>query len=588
MVYPSTRSKPALTGLVALALTGSLALTGCLDRQLTPIKSCVTEGFIATLEQNTAKEVDVLFVVDNSGSMGAEQTSLRRELPNLVETLATGRRSNGPEFPPVADLHVAVVTTDLGIGFGASAASNCTAQGDDAMMLNEAATGCGASSARYLGFRPEEHPNLAADASALGEQFGCIANVGTGGCGIEQQLDAALKALTPASNNAISFLGNTHGQGDGVNDGFLRANSIVAVILVTDEDDCSATPEQAHFVYDRADSRFPEDLNVRCQLHHEEVTYAVERYVAGLRALRPGQEGNVIFGAITGVPTDLVADPEHIDYDAILNDSRMQLSTEVVMGIPSIVPACSGAGGSAAPARRIVEVARGFGENGIVQSICQEDFGPALDAIIDRIASKLENVCLPRALNPDQEGLVGCEVIEDLPSFELPHDGPVHCADLVGVEPTPVRIANGRESCRVLQVPVIDDTVASAQDGWYYDDFSAGVRERCTRTATPQRIAFTTGAVPVDGAEVRLECLQRVQSTIGSNSVTNIGTFCDANAATDACAGSGIGGLFCEPNTRTCQVGCVSDETCPSAFLCFHPEDASEPSYCVNPICTSS
>ena len=41
------------------------------------------------------------------------------------------------------------------------------------------------------------------------------------------------------------------------------------------------------------------------------------------------------------------------------------------------------------PPTRIVEVAKGFGENGLVQSICQDDLGPAVDAIADLITRRL-------------------------------------------------------------------------------------------------------------------------------------------------------------------------------------------------------
>jgi hypothetical protein len=33
--------------------------------------------------------------------------------------------------------------------------------------------------------------------------------------------------------------------------------------------------------------------------------------------------------------------------------------------------------------RRSISLTKGFGQNAIVQSICQDDFGPAMDAIID-------------------------------------------------------------------------------------------------------------------------------------------------------------------------------------------------------------
>src|SRR5205814_7848592 len=56
--------------------------------------------------------------------------------------------------------------------------------------------------------------------------FSCMANLGTQGCGYEHQLQSTRVALyeTVTRENA----------------GFLRPNALLAIILVTDEDDCSA------------------------------------------------------------------------------------------------------------------------------------------------------------------------------------------------------------------------------------------------------------------------------------------------------------------------------------------------------------
>jgi hypothetical protein len=40
----------------------------------------------------------------------------------------------------------------------------------------------------------------------------------------------------------------------------------------------------------------------------------------------------------------------------------------------------------AKPARRILQVARGFGENGVIQSVCQENFTSAMDAIVKTVS----------------------------------------------------------------------------------------------------------------------------------------------------------------------------------------------------------
>jgi hypothetical protein len=53
--------------------------------------------------------------------------------------------------------------------------------------------------------------------------FSCIAQLGPDGCGYEQSLEAMYRALDPA-----------------VNPGFIRDDAALAVLFITDEDDCSA------------------------------------------------------------------------------------------------------------------------------------------------------------------------------------------------------------------------------------------------------------------------------------------------------------------------------------------------------------
>ena len=55
----------------------------------------------------------------------------------------------------------------------------------------------------------------------------------------------------------------------------------------------------------------------------------------------------------------------------------------------TLVPSCETDTGKAFPPWRTVEVAEGFGENGLVQSICADDFGPAIDAIAALIGKHL-------------------------------------------------------------------------------------------------------------------------------------------------------------------------------------------------------
>ncbi len=70
-----------------------------------------------------------------------------------------------------------------------------------------------------------------------------MASVGALGCGFEHQLESVYAALN--KTNALS-------NGNGPNGDFLRADAVLAVVFVTNEDDASADPATRTFTSPRA------------------------------------------------------------------------------------------------------------------------------------------------------------------------------------------------------------------------------------------------------------------------------------------------------------------------------------------------
>jgi hypothetical protein len=62
----------------------------------------------------------------------------------------------------------------------------------------------------------------------------------------------------------------------------------------------------------------------------------------------------------------------------------------------------------------------------------------------------------------------------------------------------------GGKNCVIDQAAVSGDG-ASAEDGWYYDDFSDEAKRQCQRDAI-RRIAFSAAAKPMAGVRVVLDC----------------------------------------------------------------------------------
>ena len=507
-------------------------------------------------------KVDLLFVVDNSNSMAGEQALLRAQFPRLMEALTTGQRNpNDPRpFTPVRDLHVGVVSTDMGIP-GVALPPSCSADGgDDGKLQNQPFSIPGSTcESQYPAF-------LTYDASvdspeALARDFSCVATLGTGGCGFESQLEAPFKALMPRIltdaqggivQNPYTFLATdevrTRGRGDlpvaqGGNAGFLRQDpkdpSLLVIVLLTDEEDCSVKSTDHLKPNNQLPEDSPyraEDINLRCHNHPEFLYELRDRYLNGFRALRPGREDLVVFSAIAGVPADLVSaevmaatdlndeDAREAFYKKILDDERME---EVVdptsmpgMGQGNLRPSCvrqvegESTPSTAYPPRRIVELARAFGPNGMVQSICQDDFGPAVDMIVNSMAKPLTEMCMPQKLIRGDDDKVQCTLYWELPTEDqvkeqmLDENTPTKCTDLPDLLDSRVEVRdsdNGGQRCAIQQLAVERGHVVSDSEGWYYDDFTDGLDDMCAE-GLPRRIAFTERAHAARGVAVTLEC----------------------------------------------------------------------------------
>lgn len=376
------------------------------DAAMTP--HCSDAGCFGPIP-NAGETVDLLFIVDNSYSMIEEQAALRREFPRLIQKLVSGDHDGDgkPEHTAVRNLHVGVVSSSMG---GDPRTIGCGGFGDDGLLqhagnlAHDPALQCAATYPTFLSYTDGRPP-----VDQLAHDFGCIASLGTAGCGFEQHLESALKALWPADDPRLSFRSTldptyTTGHGNRENAGFVRTaaggfNSTLGIVVVADEDDCStANPDIFLSAPADAGNAFTDKpLNLRC-FYNPEQLLPLERFLFGFRNL---DAAHVVFAGIVGVPVDLVdsaarakvdfSDESARDayYDHVLVDTRMknQLdpASDTGMGAQRLLPACTSMLGKADPARRFVELAKRFGESALVQSICGDSFGPPLDRVVEQI-----------------------------------------------------------------------------------------------------------------------------------------------------------------------------------------------------------
>ncbi|MBI5535398.1 MAG: hypothetical protein HY898_21900 [Deltaproteobacteria bacterium] len=156
------------------------------------------------------RNVDILFAIDNSASMADDQQSLINSFPGFVAQIK--------EKLAFADsYHVGIVTTD-DYQYNAQGCRKIGNLVTQTGGFESSKQDCGpfANGRRYM---DDKEPDLAS-------KFACAAKVGSGGNDDERMARAILEAIKP-ENNAPGTC----------NDGFSRLDSLLIVVLITDEDD---------------------------------------------------------------------------------------------------------------------------------------------------------------------------------------------------------------------------------------------------------------------------------------------------------------------------------------------------------------
>ena len=228
-------SAPGRTLLSSLAPLALVPLLACLAPPVEAPRTTVTQETNVRVEQNLKNKVDILFMIDNSISMDPMQVELRARFGDffkVFEDLA----SQGT----YADLHIGVVTSDYGAGDTKGGGCDASPGGQLGILQTlpspnavkppaNCAPPTGAPFISYVfnssGAPMTNLPN-GDDATALVQEFTCMASVGAAGCGFEHQLESVYAALRNTKENL----------------GFLRKDARLAVVFVTNEDDGSAAP----------------------------------------------------------------------------------------------------------------------------------------------------------------------------------------------------------------------------------------------------------------------------------------------------------------------------------------------------------
>jgi hypothetical protein len=424
----------------------ALAATACDQRALPVSKFATVEEtyaltaswptFAQGIDKGTDAKLDILFMVDNSSSMEPLQRKLAQSFAaftGVIETLPGG----------APDLHIGVVSSDMGAG--ATGGPGCNSNGGDRGLLQFApkdpvrCQGLELSDS-YLALHTD--PATASvvtnyGAPSLSDAFVCIASLGQAGCGLEHQLSSVRHALDPQ----LAPIENA---------GFLRPDAYLAVVLLTNEDDCSAPLDSPIF---DSDSKYVSDplgplTSFRCNyVGHicndgnrsgpPSLTKAgtltnchsaedgrldkVADFVSFLKGLK-SDPARVFFAAVTGPATP---------YEVALTGQAN--NDDSVSHWPEVQHSCTAADGTYAdPSVRISEAVTAFGTHGALASICGDSMAPALHDISTSLVEPMQASCVAVPLAGP-----GCTVVDRWADQAGQRQAArlKSCADAAGVQP---------------------------------------------------------------------------------------------------------------------------------------------------------
>ena len=395
------------------------AAAGCAGRDVSAVDPDRSTEQPTVIPVSMNRQVDILFVVDDSHSMRHEQESLAVNFPRFIDVLESVQGG-------LPDIHLGVVSTNVGTGPSGGGGDSCAGNGDDGVL--QVPGGCPplTDGARYISDVEigEDSGTRAINYTGdLAAQFSCMAELGTGGCGFEQPLEAAMRALDPESD---------------ANAGFLRDDAYLMVVFLTDEDDCSAV-DGAMFdpAQDDRDAPLGELSSFRCFEFGTTCDQAAERALGGRTGCVPGDDNTAYMTGIEPYAEALKSlkpDPSKVLVAAISADAApVSVSIDPDRDQLRVDPACvvCPGGGSdgcsldpadpgsalvaAAPAVRLRALLEQFPQRSKWQDICA--YNPAtgdvdLSGALEQIAQSYIDVPASWCLHGDLAAPLECSVSE--------------------------------------------------------------------------------------------------------------------------------------------------------------------------------
>ncbi len=410
----TTRSAWRALRWVAAGACLPLSLWACNDHPLKAPEPVPEIQIDQSVDVNPIRKLDLLFMIDNSDSMKEEQDNLARNFPLFIKEL---RAIKGG----LPDIRIAIISSDVGAG-NTVVSDECFPLGDKGRFKVKEGCGLDPNQARFLAVpKNGPPPNFTGELETV---FSCMAQLGTNGCGYEHQLQsirAALSSVNPENAN------------------FLRPDAYLGIIILTDEDDCSAVANTDFFAKDIPG----ETRNFRCATEGhvcdgKPITQMdrmtpigqcaprtdkqlrliqVEDIVNHVKGLKGGRQDRIFVAGIIGKTpyTD-----DEIKANPMRAPTYKVKKTEGDKGY-DLGPVCSTTtGGQAAPGLRIEAFINAFpADFRLLFSICQNELSEPIRKIGELIAKKIQTTCIESPLIDTDKTKPGvqpdCQVSDEVP-----------------------------------------------------------------------------------------------------------------------------------------------------------------------------
>jgi hypothetical protein len=232
------------------------------------------EGGGPPLPPASADKVDLLLVIDNSRSMSDKQEILSLTVPELMNRLinpvcvdedgvAVAGQPATPDddcpagserlFPAVTDIHIGVISTSIG-GHGSDACvgDNDPSENDQAHLLDRGPGGGSVATyegKQFLAWDPlgeKDPPGLASTSSLETNLKALIVGTGQVGCGFESQMESWYRFLVEPEPHESIVVQDSQAVLQGLDNvildqrrNFLRPDSLLSIVVLSDENDCS-------------------------------------------------------------------------------------------------------------------------------------------------------------------------------------------------------------------------------------------------------------------------------------------------------------------------------------------------------------